>query len=263
MEIVKAKDFVYYQHPCNKPNAQTIIFVHGFATTSNYHDDFIKYVEQDYNYYAIQLPGHGIAPLKDKKQLEPKELAKHVVEWIKFMNFKDFNLIGHSMGGGISLLISEMIPELIRKLVMVTPMNPSFSFEHLNVLKFVPDSNEKTYEMQKLLIYDVPRFFSGVDDEKITRETEYQKKHSENFKYLRKQMMTIKNMKNLENALKKNKLDTLLILGKHDKVIDWESAYKKFSKYKNYKIVVFENSGHLPFWEELDKYAKTILDFIK
>lgn len=264
MELIKTKDFVYFQKLSNKPNAKNIVFVHGFATTSEYHDVFIKYIEKDFNYYAIQLPGHGIAPLKDKKhQLVPYNLAQHVANWIKFMQFKKIDLIGHSMGGGIVLMVATMIPDLIEKLVMVTPMNPSFSFKHLNVLKFVPENNEQTYNMQKLIIWNIDEHFSGIDDKKIADETEYQKKHRENFIHLRKEMMTLKNMKHLKRALKENKLQTLLILGKHDQVIYWKSAYKLFSKYNNYKIVLFENSAHLPFKEETEKYVNTILDFIK
>lgn len=264
MQLIKDKDFTYYQKICNKRDAQTIVFVHGFATTSNYHDDyFLDYIKNDYNYYSIQLPGHGVAPLNDKKQLKPIEFAKHVAEWMKVMNFKNINLIGHSMGGGIVLLVSTMVPDLIRKLIMVTPMNPSFSLKHLNVLKFVPKNEAETLMMESLILKDHKKFFPSETHEKTKNETAYQLKHRENFKTLRKEMMTVSNMNYLNKASKKNKLDTLLILGKYDQVIDWKSAEKFYSKLPNYRIEIFDESAHLPFWEETDKYVNLILDFVR
>lgn len=263
MELIKNKDFVYYQKLSKNPKAKNILFVHGFATTSEYHDGFIKYVEKDYNYYAIQLPGHGVAPLKDKKQLEPYEFAKHVAEFIKFMKFENLNLIGHSMGGGIVLMVSTMVPEKIKKLVMVTPMNSSFAFKHLNILKFVPKNNKQTFRMEKIIVWQTEKFYKDENDEKIKSETTYQLKFRDNFKLLRKRMMSLSNMSHLSKAAKTNKLDTLMIVGKYDNIIYWKSAYNKFKKYPNYKIELFDKSAHLPFWEELDKYARTVLSFLE
>lgn len=263
MELVKNNEFTYYRKMSPNPNAKNIVFVHGFATTSHYHDAFINYVNKDYNYYAIQLPGHGVAPLENKKQLVPYEFAKYVTRWIESMKFENIYLIGHSMGGGIVLMVSTMIPNKIKKLIMVTPMNSSFSFKHLNILKFVPKNHKQTYNMEKIIIWQTERFYKDVNDPKIKQETQYQLKHRDNFKYLRRQMMSPKNMNHLSKAAKKNNLETLMILGKYDRIIDWRSAYKKFKKHPNYKIELFDKSAHLPFWEELDKYATTILNFIE
>ncbi len=261
MNLVQKNDYVYLERKSKNPNAKTIIFIHGFATTSEYHDGFLKYLNDDYSYYAIQLPGHGVAKLKNKEDLYPKRFANHIVGWIKEMNFKDIYLIGHSMGGGIALMVSSMIPDRFKKVVLVTPMNPSFSWVSLNVFKFVPKDNKKTFAVQEMLLKDAHKFFKDENDPKIAKETKYQLEHRDNFNYLRKRMISFSNRNDIVEAIDKNKLDILMILGKHDRIIYWKSAYKYFKKMPNYRLEVFEESGHLPFWEEPDKYAKTILDF--
>lgn len=180
------------------------------------------------------------------------------------MKFEKINLIGHSMGGGIVGMIATRIPELINKLVMVTPMNSSFSFKLANVFKFVPKNDKQTYEVQKFLYKDAHKFFPEHEDNKlIKKETEYQLKHRSNFKTLRSNMSSLSFRSFLRKSEKNIKVKTLLILGKHDGIIDWKPANKKFSKYDNFTIKVFNDSGHLPFIEESVLYFNTIMEFIK
>lgn len=261
-KLIKTENFTYYERKspeCNK----NIIFIHGFATTSDYHNNFLRHLKNKFNYYAICLPGHGVAEVKDKKILSPLNLAKHIVEWIKFMNLENVYLIGHSMGGGISLLISNMMPNYFKKIVAVTPMNPSFSFKHLNIIKFVPKNKEQTFRMQHFILKDVQKFYKDENDNGIIKETEYQLKNREEFCYLRSNMMKPSNLINLRKAIKNTSYEIMIILGKHDNIIDPKSAFKYFSKFNKFKIVNFENSAHLPFWEEPEKYTKTILEYFE
>lgn len=263
MNLKNENGYTYYESICKNKNAKNIVFVHGFATTSDYHDGFLKAVENKYNYYAIQLPGHGNAKLESKKQLTPYNFALHVGNWIKFMKFEKIYLIGHSMGGGIVNMVAAMFPEHIEKLVMVTPMNPSFAWKHLNVLKFLPKDNKETFEMQKMIISNVTRFYENENDPKIIKETEYQLENRKAFLYLRRKMMSVSNMMHLISSAKKNKIKTLVIVGKLDDVIYWKSCANYFKKFSNYKIEVFQESSHLPFWEEYQKYCEVVLKFLE
>ena len=60
-----------------------------------------------------------------------------------------------------------------------------------------------------------------------------------------------------------NFLKTLVLLGKYDQIIYWKTAHKRFSELKNYELYVFENSAHLPFWEEFELYKQKVLEFIE
>ena len=43
-----------------------IIFIHGYGTTSSYHDLVISDFINAYDYYTIELSGHGISALHPK-----------------------------------------------------------------------------------------------------------------------------------------------------------------------------------------------------
>lgn len=264
MEKNSIEGIVYHfkKSEINNPKG-VIVFVHGFATTSNYHLNFANQLK-DYDYYAIELPGHGYSKLDSKKDLSPYNLALKVIRWIELLKLEDFYLIGHSMGGGIVNIVASKIPEKIIKVVAVTPMNSSFSFKPRNIYKFVPKTLKGTLRMEKIILKEPEKFFPNkLNDEGLIKELNYQKDNRSNFKYLRKNMASLKNLKILKKCEENNFLKTLVLLGKYDQIIDWKSANKRFSKLKNYQLYVFQNSAHLPFWEEPELYKEKVLEFIE
>lgn len=60
-ELIKSDNGSYFYYKCLNPlfKKGNIIFIHGFATTSKYHDIFIKHIIDEYDYIALQLPGAG------------------------------------------------------------------------------------------------------------------------------------------------------------------------------------------------------------
>ncbi|MDE7112267.1 MAG: alpha/beta hydrolase, partial [Malacoplasma sp.] len=247
----------------NNNTTKNILFVHGFAVTSEYHDDYVEKFFDEYNYYAIELPGHGYAKLKHVSQLDPFFYAKYVSDFIKLKGFEDLVLIGHSMGGGISLMVANQVANQIKKVIVVTPMNSSvwFSLKGLNSLKLLPDSVEKNWKYKNILVHEPDKHYSGIEDEIIKRETEYLSLHMKDFKILRKKMMSLKLYSELKDCEEDNPIKTLLILGRHDRVISCGSTKKRFENIDNYQTVIFENSAHLPFMEENQKYVDLVLDF--
>lgn len=262
MELLQIQNYHYHFQKAKNKSKGTIVFIHGFATTSEYHNSFANQLK-DYDYYALELPGHGFSELDSVDTLHPFQLALKVVEWINLMQLDQFYLIGHSMGGGIVGMVSTMITDKIKKLIMVTPMNSSFSFKLLNIFKFNPKNNKQTFKMQEMLYKNHLDYFNDENHPDIIKETNYQLTHRKNFTKLLSRMSSLSNHNKLKELEQKISIDTLLILGKHDGIIDANSAFKLFSKKPNFTIKVFEDSGHLPFIEEKEKYYNTVIDFIE
>lgn len=262
MKLYKIGNYNYHFQEAKKPSKGIIVFIHGFATTSAYHGEFVKRLK-DFDYYSLELPGHGFTDIESIKDLSPYNLALHVVKWIELMKFDSINLIGHSMGGGIVGMVSTMIPNKIKNLIMVTPMNSKISVKHINVLKFNPKNNKQTLKMQDMLYMDWTKHFENENDPKILEETKYQLKYRNNFKRLLRKMSSLGNIFKLRKLEKNITSRTLLIVGKYDGIIDWKSTKKLFSKKDNFKISLFLNSGHLPFIEEPDHYYEIIIAFIQ
>lgn len=256
--------YPYFQYKkATKPSKGIIFFIHGYAVNSDYHNSFSDLV-QDYDYYAIEHPGHGITPLKNKKQLKPYAFATNIVQLIETLDLKEINLIGHSMGGGIAMMVAQMIPDRIKKLVIVTPMNSKGTTKVFNFLfKFNPKSEKELDKFYDILMYDYKQNKHLISPQERQGVINLQTKFKNNFNILKRNMASIQNMKKLKLFEKNIKQPTLLIVGAGDDCINAKSTIKNLTKKNsNLHVYEFKEAGHIPFVEKLNEYYNVIMDFL-
>ena len=70
--------------------------------------------------YALDLPGHG-ASHHDVGDGHVATLAERVADALDRRGLKRLHLIGHSLGGGIALLLAQSRPDLVASLVLIAP----------------------------------------------------------------------------------------------------------------------------------------------
>lgn len=271
MEIIKNEYGTYFYYPCtNVDKKGTIIFIHGFATTSEYHDSFIKYINDEYDYIAIQLPGAGYQKWNGNKKPTVDDMVFYCVELIRTMEIDKFYLIGHSMGGGIAPRVANILESQIKAVVVVTPMNSRIPLSKIfTYFKFNPKNFKKALNLTNYLYADFVKTKNNDQneiEEFIESELKYQLENRNFFVKLKKSMYSLKNKKNCKVNEQKINVPTLVIVGKYDRVIPAKSGFKAYSKGRNknkefIRIDQFNNSGHLPFIEEEQEYAKRIIDY--
>lgn len=269
--IIKDQHGTYYYYKCKNEKKATIIFIHGFATTSEYHDEFIKHIIDEYDYIAIQLPGAGIQEWNSKKKPLVEDMVDYAVNLIKHINIEQFILIGHSMGGGIAARVANILRDKVICLILSTPMNSRISkLSIFNYFKFNPKTFKKSHRLTNILYHDISSLYNH-DQDKIHKiindDLEYQIANYTFMKNLKKSMFSIKNLKIGRKHEMEITTPTLVIAGKHDVIIPAKSLYKAFNNKKqrekgNIKVETMQFSAHLPFKEQEIEYAKEIKDFI-
>lgn len=261
----------YFYYPCKGKKRGNIVFIHGFATNSHYHDNyFVKYFEDEYDYYSIQLPGAGYQEWNLNKKPEVHDMALYCVNVIDSLNIDNIILMGHSMGGGLAPRVANLLKSKIKLLISVTPMNSKISpFKIFNYFSFNPKNIKKNFKLQKKLYFDLTKVYKTQEEinKFLNEELKYQMDHRDFFVKLKKSMFSLKNV-NIGKANERQiSCPTLVIAGKYDKVIPHKSVLKAFknNKYNKDKDIHFElmqNSAHLPFQEEQLLYVKIIKEFI-
>jgi pimeloyl-ACP methyl ester carboxylesterase len=101
-----------------------VILTHGLAASLHDWDDLLPELSNaGYAGYALDLLGHG----ESDKPVNPHEytfdkIFNHFSAWIDSLTLADsLILIGHSLGGGLSLQYALLHPERVRALVLVNP----------------------------------------------------------------------------------------------------------------------------------------------
>ena len=165
---VKSK-FDYKFIPAKKAKKGTILFIHGFCVDYTY---FVcdKQVAENYDYYALNLPGHGpknkIEPIKQamKSSFNFDYMSDYVIKFIEEMKLNNIYLMGHSMGGAIVSLVAKKIPEKIKKLVLISPMNFASLYTGITFLtKFFPKDMAGKMKLLKYLYKDASLYIDNKD----------------------------------------------------------------------------------------------------
>lgn len=270
MKIIQNNAGTCYFYPCENPENKigTIVFIHGFATNSSYHDDYFAiHATKKYDYYSLQLPGHGIEKYNEKSKIEVDFYTKYCVNLIKTLPIDKFYLIGHSMGGGLGIRVANKLSNQVIAYVAVTPMNSKLPIKTIfNYWKFTPKNFKKTLKLNMHLYTNLHETKQNENvNDYIENELKYQLKHRGFFIQLKKDMFSLKNLNNCKKNECLINIPTLAIAGKYDPFIPYKSVYKALKKNKNDIILfeLFENSSHIPFQEEQERYIKTVLGFFE
>lgn len=241
----------------------TIFFIHGFAVHSSYFINFYNTYLKEYDLYAVELPQMGI----NSDQLDPLNItsyAEYIKDKIVELNLKNFILVGHSMGGGITGLVCNLIPERIKTAVMICPMNSSFSWKLLNAFKLIHHRNVEDIKTSLRLSYADPiGYFKGAFNRVAQQIYEYKQKNSLAINKLFKSFLCFKTKKALHHSEANNPVKSLVIFCAGDKIIDATNAARKLAKNQNFQIELVDKSGHVPFHENPEKLAYLISEWLK
>lgn len=91
---------------------------------------------------AVDQRGFGESTYKNKCS-SLKEWAEDLVEFCKIKNIKQCTAIGWSFGGGVSMKLAEIAPELVAKVILTC------SVSH-NGIKLLNTNNEMVKEMDQI-----------------------------------------------------------------------------------------------------------------
>ncbi|WP_062059374.1 alpha/beta fold hydrolase [Cellvibrio sp. OA-2007] len=114
----------------------TLIFIPGLNSGTETFSATCDYFQPNYRCHLVQLPGFaGLAPGKSNSAfLNARRDA--LINYVKQKTTGKITLIGHSLGGTLSLMIALKAPELIDKLIIVDALpffpalqNPSLTTE--------------------------------------------------------------------------------------------------------------------------------------
>ncbi len=83
-----------------------VVFLHGYGANRFHWTPWLPCLSADYECLTIDLPGFGEAPAPAHGDYSPAGMATAVADWIEHLDLDDCTIVGHSMGGGIALLVA-------------------------------------------------------------------------------------------------------------------------------------------------------------
>lgn len=87
-------------------NGTACVFLHGFLESMSMWD-YLPLKDLPCRKVFIDLPGHGDSTLEDTKEPSIDFMAESVKSILDKEGIEEFNVVGHSMGGYVALLLKE------------------------------------------------------------------------------------------------------------------------------------------------------------
>ena len=244
--MFKKIDNILVEYDYKNVSEKCIIFLHGFGGNLNNFSYFAKIFNNfGYSTLNINLTDFGFKKLP--KFFNIYDYSEIVFKLIKSLNIKNYNLVGHSFGGRISLILASQY-NCINKLILVDSagLKPKFSLK----------------TKSKILKY---KFYKFLVSKNIIKKEKLNSFGSSDYKNLPDNLKAVFNnviKEDLTYLLKNVNNKTLIIFGKNDKDTPVYMAKKLHKNIKNSKLVIFNDAGHYSYLNESQKFINLVKLFL-
>jgi proline iminopeptidase len=183
--------------------------------------------------------------------------------------FSKFDLVGDSYGGLLAMAYAAAHPEHIDKLILSDSAAPAWK----DIVRVLPDVFPDVLEQiaareknnsgadaadQRIRDHFLMLFYSEANRDAYLAGAKDLGSSPQVSAAVQKATRTL----DLTAELPKFKFPTLVITGRYDMNVTPVTAWNIYKAIPGAKFVVFEKSGHLPAYEEPDKYVQVVDAFL-
>ena len=237
-----------------------VLLIHGFLENSTMWKNIIPKLSKKNRIVTIDLLGHGKSNCLG--YVHSMELFATTIEAvIKHLKIRKYILVGHSLGGYVSLVLAKNNPNKIKGFCLLNSTSNDDSEElktrRIRANKMAQNNFENLVRMSFMNLFG--------EQSKTTFKNEIDLALKEALKtpiqgYLAGQE-GMRLRPNNNHILSKNNFKKLIIVGEKDPVLSYELALLEAKK-TNSELVVL-SGGHMSYIENKDELLSTLQEFIK
>lgn len=109
-------------HYVERGQGLPVLFVHGLGGTQFHFLPLFARLEKDFRLIAVDRPGSGYSTRRGLTPASPKEQAEFIASFIDTMKLDRPLLVGHSLGGAVSLATALDHRDRISGLALISPL---------------------------------------------------------------------------------------------------------------------------------------------
>ena len=247
---------------------KTVVLLHGFAEDSTIFNHQINFLKNYCQLIVPDLPGSGLSEILDDGEKAPaitiKDYALCIHSLLQHENITTCILLGHSMGGYITLAFAELYPQMLN----------AFGLIHSSAFA---DTDEKKQNRQRgiemieqygvasFLKNTIPNLFAKQFKEAYPQQVESLIESCNNFSKaaLQQYYRAMMNRPDTTHVLRNNPLPVLFVMGTEDMAVPLNDVVQQTHLPLCSYIHVLENVGHMSMWEATAQLNQYLLDFIQ
>ena len=237
-----------------------VVLIHGFLENATMWKNVVPEISKRNRIVTIDLLGHGKTDCLG--YVHSMELfAETIAAVLKELRIRKCILVGHSLGGYIALAFAEKHPQKVKGLCLMNATSNEDTLERkalrLRANKMIANNFRNMVRMSFANLFG-PKSKTIFKKEIEVAVLEALQTPMQSYIAAQEGMQL---RANRNHVLTDNSFKKLLIIGKKDPVLDFETSLDEAEK-TNSAIVVFEN-GHMPYIENKLALNDALKEFIK
>lgn len=235
-------------HEISGNGKKPLVLLHGFMENTTIWEEMEAHLSKDFTLIKIDLPGHGKS--KVYQEIHTVELmAEKVKEVIDALKLEKINLLGHSLGGYVSLAFAENFPEILESMTLFFSTTLADDDEKKQIRRrsiAVIDENFETFVKTS-----IPNLFSNNEKDILEGKIELAKNiaKSTDKEGVKAAQLGMAERPDRTEILENLDAKILIIAGKYDNAVKTENLLKIIPEKTNIKTYVLD-CGHNGHWEK-------------
>lgn len=236
-----------------------VIFLHGYTDSWHSFETVLSYLPDNIHAFVLSQRGHGNS-LKLGINYHPKDFAADVAAFMKVKGLAKAIIVGHSMGGIITQQFALDYPELVKGIVLIStdasfkdnPGLPEFAQEILKLSNPVPYEFANEFQKGTCVKPIEAGYFKVLVNESL-------KVPAHVWKDVINGIMNV----DYSNQLHRITQPALIVWGDKDGVCSKKDQDILIKGISNGRLLVYQETGHALHWEEPERFATDLAEFIE
>ena len=262
---VMSKTIIYQQVNINFTDVgkgKTIVLLHGFLESLDMWNEFSEKLSKDFRVICIDLPGFGESGMLGKIH-SMEVFAESVKAVLDHQGISECILIGHSMGGYVSLAFAKNYPHMVKG---------------LGIFHSQADEDEPEVKKNRDRAIDIiqqnhigfvkefiPDLFAPENVKKFSKEIKILKERAGRIskEAIIAGMAGMRDRTSKLDVLEKIEVPVLFIAGKQDTRIPLKKVMEQVTLPRHSELLILGNVGHMGFLEAKEECFRKIKHFVE
>lgn len=243
-----------------------VVLLHGFGEDASIWKQQAQFLSKKYRVIVPEIPGTGNSEMLDKTSVSINDYAIclfNLIEYIDKKNEHSIILLGHSMGGYITLAFANLFPQKLKAFGLIH----STAFADDEAKKQVRIRGiemMKEYGAYSFLKNTIPNLFASEFKEENSHQIEALIENSKTFKVaaLEQYYTAMMNRLDATNVLKQSSVPILFLMGTDDVAAPLNDVLQQCHLPTQSHLSILQNVGHMGMLESIDTTNNIIDCFI-
>lgn len=250
-----------------------LLLIPGLSSSGDVWDETVEQLKENYECHVVTLPGFAGQPAVERENYL-YSVGDELIDYLKNEELEDAIVMGHSLGGFLTLYIGTKEPSLASKLIVVDALaffgaqqNPMATPESSKAMaemmkKNIEMQTPEQYEaMQPMMLRSMMKSESDVE---VVMEWG-RKSHTPTVAQAMYELYQL----DLRDEISKIEVPTIVLgawIGYKDYGVTKEMTQRSFEiqyqKLKNVRIEMTDNGKHFIMWDDPEFFFSTVKNFL-